>query len=215
MYRSNNWINVCIIDSIFLISHLTVTHSAVASSDAKYHTILSRVQQLDDKTLALLLSSLQPSGHLIIRKTKDCISGQTVSSLKLNGFVDINESIDEISAKRPDYEIGSAVDINSDNSSQNSSAAKIWSLAANDMVDDSVELIDDESLLTEEDKAKPSPESLRVCGTTKQRKACANCSCGLAEELEEEAQKKIKENTQNTKSSCGNVCHSIDFWPHH
>ena len=183
----------------------------MASSDANYDVIVSRVQQLDDKSLAVLLSSLKPSGRLIVRKSKDCISGQTLSALKLNGFVEINESIDEIIAKKPDYKVGSAVKLNLDNGSQQSSAAKVWSLAANDIVDDSVELIDDDSLLTEEDKAKPNPESLKVCGTTKQRKACANCSCGLAEELEVEATQKIKENTQNAKSSCGNVCNHIDF----
>jgi len=175
----------------------------LSSNDIKYDLILSAVQQLDDKTLILLLSSLKPTARLVIRKSKDCTSGQTVSSLKMNGFVNIEETQDEVVAQKPHYEIGSAVKLNLDDDKQ-TTAKKIWSLAADDIVDDSVDLIDDESLLTEEDKAKPDPQSLRVCGTTKQRKACANCSCGLAEELENEAIEQIKQNTQNTKSSCGN-----------
>jgi len=173
----------------------------LSSNDVKYDLILSAVQQLDDKTLSLLLSSLKPSALLVIRKSKDCTSGQTVSSLKLNGFVNINESPDEVTAQKPYYEVGSSVKLNLNGKP---SAAKIWSLAADDMIDDSVDLIDDDQLLTEEDRAKPDPQSLKVCGTTKQRKACANCSCGLAEELEQEVIQQVKNNSQNAKSSCGN-----------
>lgn len=58
---------------------------------------------------------------------------------------------------------------------------KVWSLA--DMEDDDVDLIDEDELLDDEDLAKPDQASLRVCGTTGKRKACKDCSCGLAEEL--------------------------------
>lgn len=40
-----------------------------------------------------------------------------------------------------------------------------------------------------------------VCATTGKRKACKDCSCGLAEELNGKA---APEST--VKSSCGNVC---------
>jgi len=71
------------------------------------------------------------------------------------------------------------------------------------------EFINDDELLDEEDKKKPDPSTLRVCETTKKRKACANCSCGLAEELEKEEINKIRANTQNAKSACGS-CHLGD-----
>jgi len=158
---------------------------------------------MDDKKQSRLLSLLKPNGRLIIRKSKDCTSGQTVSSLKLNGFVNINETIDEISARKPEYKTGSAVKLNLSDDKK-STNAQIWSLASKDIVDDSVELIDDNELLTDEDKALPEPQSLRVCATTKQRKACANCSCGLAEELEAEVREEVRQNSQNAKSSCGN-----------
>jgi len=43
------------------------------------------------------------------------------------------------------------------------------------------------------------------CGTTSTgvRKACKNCTCGLAQELEQEEQQTAQ---QNLKSSCGSVC---------
>lgn len=45
-----------------------------------------------------------------------------------------------------------------------------------------------------------------VCGTTGKRKACKDCSCGLAEELEQEAREgKVVDTTNAPKSSCGSV----------
>ncbi|XP_059089034.1 anamorsin homolog [Tigriopus californicus] len=73
----------------------------------------------------------------------------------------------------------------------------VWSLGNLD--DDDVDLIDSDQLLDESDWAKPSAESLRVCGTTGKRKACKDCSCGLKEEIEEG-----KTPTKKTvTSSCG------------
>lgn len=43
-----------------------------------------------------------------------------------------------------------------------------------------------------------------VCATTGKRKACKDCSCGLAEELAGET-KISAVNSANAKSSCGNV----------
>ena len=60
--------------------------------------------------------------------------------------------------------------------------ANKWTL--DDLDDDTVELIDEDTLLDEADLVKPDPQSLRVCGTTGKRKACKDCSCGLREELD-------------------------------
>ena len=37
----------------------------------------------------------------------------------------------------------------------------MWSLSANDMMDDDIDLIDDDDLLDDDDLQKPDPESLR------------------------------------------------------
>jgi len=76
-------------------------------------------------------------------------------------------------------------------------AASVWTLE--DMDDDTVELVDDQTLLAEEDLAKPDPASLRVCGTTGKRKACKDCSCGLSEELSAGKEP----TTKSVTSSCG------------
>lgn len=51
-----------------------------------------------------------------------------------------------------------------------------------------------------------------MCATTKKAKACKDCSCGLAEELEA-ASKLVapKPDTSNAKSSCGSVSKLIFF----
>lgn len=43
-----------------------------------------------------------------------------------------------------------------------------------------------------------------VCGTTGKRKACKDCSCGLAEELEQEGMNGVQKEPL-PKSSCGSV----------
>jgi len=75
--------------------------------------------------------------------------------------------------------------------------ASVWTLE--DMDDDTVELVDDSTLLEEEDLVKVDPSTLRVCGTTGKRKACKDCSCGLREELADGKEP----TTKSVNSSCG------------
>ncbi|KLO05946.1 PRO0915 protein, partial [Schizopora paradoxa] len=60
-----------------------------------------------------------------------------------------------------------------------------------------------ESLLTPEDRAKPIPacEPRTVSSATKRRRACKNCTCGLAEE--EEAEAAAAAANRAATSSCG------------
>lgn len=79
------------------------------------------------------------------------------------------------------------------------------------MEDDDDEMIDADELLDEEDKQKPTSESLRVCSTTGKRKACKDCSCGLAEELDAEAKGDSVDVNPTQKSSCGSVSVSSSY----
>jgi len=76
-------------------------------------------------------------------------------------------------------------------------AAGPWTLE--DMDDDTVELVDEDTLLDQEDLVKVDPSTLRVCGTTGKRKACKDCSCGLREELSDGKEP----TTKSVSSSCG------------
>ncbi|CAH0584395.1 unnamed protein product [Chrysodeixis includens] len=143
-----------------------------------------------DNILAIIAKLLKPSGKLILKDETDL-----TTSLKLNGFVNVTKSLDNLYlAEKPKFEVGSKASL------KLNGQAAVWK------IEDTVEeawtgvndddIIDDNQLLDENDLKKPDQNSLRVCATTGKRKACADCSCGLAEELRGE----VKE---TPKSSCG------------
>ncbi|PAV67913.1 hypothetical protein WR25_21938 [Diploscapter pachys] len=66
------------------------------------------------------------------------------------------------------------------------------------------DLIDEDALLQPDDYKKPTGDQLKAScgetdGETKKRRACANCTCGLSEQLDNEAKASAP-----VKSSCGN-----------
>jgi len=73
------------------------------------------------------------------------------------------------------------------------------------MMDDLEDLIDEESLLSEEDSKRSSLPSANDYEVSTKRKACKNCTCGQAEF--EEKQTKLgltAEQLNNPQSACGN-----------
>ncbi|BFZ19891.1 hypothetical protein BsWGS_22930 [Bradybaena similaris] len=109
-------------------------------------------------------------------------------------------------AEKPGYEVGSSSQIKlsfkpKTAAKADENVAKVWSLQTTDLLDDGVALVNEDDLLDENDLKKPDPATLKVdCGAgAKKKKACKNCTCGLAEELEsEKAQVPVK------TSACGN-----------
>lgn len=159
------------------------------------------------------LRVLKPGGILTVRTTD---SNSTQSNLKLAGFTSVSEpkdasltdeqkrtviaSVSEITSSKPNFEVGSAMKLSFAKPVAPKAPVGTWNI---DLADDDVDLADPDDLLTEEDLIRPDPASLKVCGTTGQRKACKNCVCGLKEELDSEDKKKVEENQKNFKSSCG------------
>ncbi|KAL0913666.1 hypothetical protein M5K25_017143 [Dendrobium thyrsiflorum] len=71
------------------------------------------------------------------------------------------------------------------------------------MIDEESDLIDEDSLLTEEDLKKPQIPAVSDCEVGSTRKACKNCTCGRAE-----AEQKVQlgltvEQINNPQSACG------------
>uniref|UniRef100_A0A4X2QAM6 Anamorsin n=1 Tax=Xenopus tropicalis TaxID=8364 RepID=A0A4X2QAM6_XENTR len=135
---------------------------------------------------------------------------QTV--VELLGYKGNDVSTIRMKAKKPNYELGSSRQLSlpkskiTEKSSVDQATVKLWTLSANDMNDENVDLLDSDELLDQEDLKKPVPSSLRASGcgegSEKKRKACKNCTCGLAEELE--AEKPPSTVPKAAPSACGN-----------
>jgi hypothetical protein len=150
------------------------------------------------------------------------------NELKLNGFTNVNvmttmsseskQQIRVVNGEKPHFEIGSSSKLkfksngNHQTTTTTTATAKVWQLNDND--DDDDDLINTDDLLDVNDMKKPVKlgEQMFDCGesaednaTTKKKKACKNCSCGLAEQIETDLiEEKKKEQTTTTKtSSCG------------
>ncbi|XP_076172919.1 cytokine induced apoptosis inhibitor 1 [Ptiloglossa arizonensis] len=140
------------------------------------------VQSVYDKRV----SNLKVAGFKV--KSHENLNTQQLKNDLLVVYNDI-DNISEIVAEKPSFEIGSSVALNFGKEKSN-----VWKL--DDAVDE--ELINEDDLLDEIDYLKPKVSNLKVCSTTGKRKACKDCTCGLAEEL---SGKIVQEET--VKSSCG------------
>ncbi|XP_054856107.1 anamorsin [Eublepharis macularius] len=163
------------------------------------------------KAITKLPTALTLSGLVEVKELqKEPLSPEHTRSLQKQLGSQCNELFSvEIEGKKPNFEVGSSSQLKlsfvkkpvpSEKPSVDPTAAKLWTLSASDMNDEDMDLLDSDELLDSEDLKKPDPASLKApsCKESGKKKACKNCTCGLAEELEKE-----KENSQ-PKSACGN-----------
>ncbi|XP_013889048.1 anamorsin isoform X2 [Austrofundulus limnaeus] len=167
------------------------------------------------KTAEKLVSMLKLSGFMSVTEVnKTELGSEALSTLRASTGYQGNALFRvRVSASKPNYEVGSSSQIklsfgkktsNPDKPDLDPNTVKMWTLSANDMNDDDVDLLDSDALLDEDDLKKPDPASLKApsCGEgSAKKKACKNCTCGLAEELEQESKEKQKTNLP--KSACG------------
>lgn len=174
------------------------------------------------ESLSELARLLKPGGKLLLEEPV-ANGGNTrtveklIAALKLAGFVSVTEvsvaaqTRTRLSASKPNFEVGSSSQIKlsfgktTQRPALDPNTAKMWTLSANDIDDDDVDLLDSDALLDEDDLKKPDALSLKAptCGegAGKKKKACKNCTCGLAEELDQESKGQQKSNLP--KSACG------------
>lgn len=156
-------------------------------------------------------SALKLSGFINVSQPKVCALSDDLKQSLGSQFPNHDVCLMEFSASKPSYEVGSSSQLKlsfankkQDVPHTSGNSAAVWKLSAMDMGDDDIDLVDDDELLDEEDRKKPDPASLKAdCGTGdgKKKKACKNCTCGLAEELDAEAG---KNKPSAPTSSCGN-----------
>ncbi|XP_061775976.1 anamorsin isoform X2 [Nerophis ophidion] len=163
-----------------------------------------------------LTSALKLSGLMSVAQVnKAQLSPEALNALQTSaGYHGNTLSKVRISATKPNFEVGSTTSIKLSFGKRTSqpekppldpNTVKMWTLSANDMNDGDVDLVDSDALLDEEDFKKPDPASLKAptCGegAGKKKKACKNCTCGLAEELDQDNKGQPKTNLP--KSACG------------
>ncbi|NXG57525.1 CPIN1 protein, partial [Hemiprocne comata] len=163
------------------------------------------------KTAAKLPTALTLSGLVEVKELqKEELTPEEAQSVREHlGYQGNDLLLVQIEGRKPDFEVGSSSQLKlsfakklgpSGKPSVDAATAKLWTLSANDMNDEEMDLLDSDELLDSEDLKKPDPSSLRApsCKEMGKKKACKNCTCGLAEELEQ--QKK----SSQPKSACGN-----------
>jgi len=156
---------------------LTTQLKTVADGSIKIITVALESKTGRKEALRLCKSKLTADGKVVVSGLKN------KNALILAGFSDVTFSEDKVATGGIPKET-KAVVLNTETASAS---------------------INPESLLKEEDKQKPNTDY--DCGVAlgKKRQACKGCTCGLAEELEDEAKTKIKENLDKgaSKPSCG------------
>ncbi|CAL1387789.1 unnamed protein product [Linum trigynum] len=148
--------------------------------------------------------ALKPGGTLLVYKILQSAPRETEKSLErqllLAGFLDAKGvqrssnavlTVVIVKAKKASWKIGTSFALK-----------KGTKAPVKLQIDDDSDLIDEDSLLTEEDLKKPQiPVGDCEIGTTK--KACKNCTCGRAEEEEKVKLGLTTEQLNNPQSSCG------------
>ncbi|XP_010911202.1 anamorsin homolog [Elaeis guineensis] len=136
-----------------------------------------------DKLNSTLERKLLISGFLIVQtlELKSLLSHEDVQSVTIKG-------------KKASWSLGSSFRIK-----------RAVTTVPKIQIDDESDLIDEDSLLTEEDLKKPQLPPVGDCEVGSTRKACKNCVCGRAE-AEEKVQKLglTAEQINNPQSACGN-----------
>ncbi|KAI4352053.1 hypothetical protein L6164_006339 [Bauhinia variegata] len=164
-----------------------------------------------DQLVQEVLRVLKEGGTALIHKPFQSIMGSTdkmISDLErkllLAGFSETQilplkspmpseDKLSGVKAKKPSWKIGSSFTIR-----------KVVKSSPKVQIDDESDLIDEDSLLTEEDLKKPQlPGDDCEIGST--RKACKNCTCGRAEAEEKVLKLGLTaEQINNPQSACGN-----------
>ncbi|CAL5212597.1 unnamed protein product [Lathyrus oleraceus] len=185
-----------VITSVSSLSKFPVESSSVDLVVLIWKSLDFPINQLTQEVLRVL----KAGGTTLIRKSSQSAVGlddKTIpdldNKLLLAGFSEIQAlQSSAIKAKKPSWKIGSSFALK-----------KVVKSSPKVQIDFDSDLIDENSLLSEEDLKKPQlPSGDCEIGTTK--KACKNCSCGRAEEEEKVLKLGLTaEQINNPKSACG------------
>ncbi|XP_021898188.1 anamorsin homolog [Carica papaya] len=152
-----------------------------------------------DQLLGGISRVLKPGGTIIVYNNLVDEAGlnKVLSALQrrllLAGFVEASNLSSGVKATKPSWKVGTSFAIKKP-------AKSTFKL----QLDDDSDLIDEDSLLTEEDLKKPQLPPVGDCELGSTRKACKNCTCGRAEEEEKVLKLGLTvDQINNPQSACG------------
>ncbi|KAF0891083.1 hypothetical protein E2562_005165 [Oryza meyeriana var. granulata] len=166
--------------------------------------VIKKMGNLGDQFITEISRVLKAGGMVLVQSSPSDQgpNNHIERKLLLGGFVEVqaaaassqdNEHSVTIKAKKASWSMGSSFPLK-----------KATKGLPEIQIDDDSELIDEDSLLTEDDLKKPQLPVVGDCEVGATRKACKNCTCGRAE-----AEQKVKldltsEQIDNFQSACGN-----------
>lgn len=196
-------------DPLIIMQASSLARIPLESSYVELVIFISKsVEFPGDELYAEIFRVLAPGGVLVVygslqsgTNEADKVTSAIERKLLLAGFVggerfqikSVAQSFG-VKAKKPSWKIGSSFTIK-----------KTVKNPLKIQIDDDSDLIDEDSLLTEEDLKKPQLPPVDDCEVGSTRKACKNCTCGRAEQ-EEKVQKLdlTMDQLNNPQSACGN-----------
>ncbi|XP_039005707.1 anamorsin homolog [Hibiscus syriacus] len=193
-------------DPLIIVQSSSLARLPLELSYADLVIFISRSIEVPvDELYSEVFRVLTPGGKLVVcrgfqseTKGVEMVLSAVERKLLLTGFLDVEHfqlaQAVGIKAKKPSWKIGSSFAIK-----------KTVKNPLKIQMDDDSDLIDEDSLLTEEDLKKPQLPTVGDCEVGSTRKACKNCTCGRAEQ-EEKVQKLdlTADQLNNPQSACGN-----------
>ncbi|XP_018511133.1 anamorsin homolog isoform X1 [Brassica rapa] len=202
-------------DPMIITQASTISQVPLDSSSVDTVLAISTTSEFpSDKIYGEFSRILKPGGSVFVCTNSEGENVELQQTLQrrvtLAGFME-PQSLDLTSIKLPNFSLSGGIKAKKPSWKIGSSFAlkKPAKTLPKVNLDDDLDLIDEDSLLTEEDLKKPQLPAVSGCETTK--KACKNCVCGRAE-IEEKAVKLglTEDQIENPQSSCG----SVNFFAH-
>ncbi|KAF9076477.1 cytokine-induced anti-apoptosis inhibitor 1, Fe-S biogenesis-domain-containing protein [Rhodocollybia butyracea] len=163
-----------LVDGATTLTPSTYVSAHVILTQSEYLSLLPNISFL----LSQLHTGLTPLGTLHLLNLSASDASPLTSALTLSGFTLLNSTSTGMIAQKPAHSAGPVRLLNRKKTDPAKKKA-LWALSPDAPFTPS---IDPDALLTEADKARPIPTCEPVLASAPRRKrACKNCSCGLAE----------------------------------
>ncbi|TVU44022.1 hypothetical protein EJB05_03446 [Eragrostis curvula] len=168
--------------------------------------VIKNVESLRDQLVSEISRVLKAGGRVLVQNSSPSSSLKPNTDIErkllMGGFVEVQASAAitqdtvqsvTIKAKKASWSMGSSFPLK-----------KATNALPKIQIDDDSELIDEDSLLTEDDLKKPQVPVVGNCEVKATRKACKNCVCGRAEAKQKvEKLELTEEQINNPQSACG------------